>query len=97
MAKVSHKEGGHDPMAVDERVREDKEEEESDDDDEEEGWITPENLKEVYEEMGGVVDEMPQSLATGCITTDFAMQVRREHIGSQYSTQNMRHAIFVFW
>ena len=51
----------------------DDEEEEEDDDDE--GWITPENFQQVCEEMGGVMEELPQSLAVGCITTDFAMQV----------------------
>lgn len=40
-----------------------------------EGWITPENLQQVCEEMGGVLEELTQSLAVGCITTDFAMQV----------------------
>ena len=47
-----------------------------DDDDDDEGWITPENLRQVCEEMGGVLDELPQSLPVGCITTDFAMQVQ---------------------
>ena len=49
------------------------EEEEEEEDDE--GWITPENFQQVCEEMGGVTEELPQSLAVGCITTDFAMQV----------------------
>lgn len=48
------------------------EEEDSDD----EGWITPENFQQACEYMGGVQEELPQSLAVGCITTDFAMQVR---------------------
>lgn len=47
------------------------EEEDSDD----EGWITPENFQQACEYMGGVQEEIPQSLAVGCITTDFAMQV----------------------
>ena len=50
------------------------EKEEEDEDEDNEGWITPENLQQVCEEMGGVLDEVPQSLAVGCITTDFAMQ-----------------------
>lgn len=48
-----------------------EEEEDSDD----EGWITPENFQQACETMGGVLEEVPQSLAVGCITTDFAMQV----------------------
>ena len=48
-------------------------EEEADSDNE--GWITPGNLRRVCEEMGGVMEELSQSLAVGCVTTDFAMQV----------------------
>ena len=48
-------------------------EEEEDDD---EGWITPENFQQACEEMGGVTEDLPQSLAVGCVTTDFAMQVK---------------------
>ena len=55
-----------------EGIEEEKEEEEGEDDDE--GWITPENLRKVCEEMGGVLDKEAQSLPVGCITTDYAMQ-----------------------
>lgn len=54
------------------QTRSDKDEEVDSD---EEGWITPENFQQACEEMGGVMEELPQSLAVGCITTDFAMQV----------------------
>lgn len=49
--------------------------EEEEDDSDDEGWITPENFQQACESMGGVLEEEPQSLAVGCITTDFAMQV----------------------
>ena len=48
------------------------------DDDDDEGWITPENLQQVCEEMGSVLDDVPQLLSVGCITTDFAMQARND-------------------
>ncbi len=53
------------------------EEEEEEEGEEEEGWITPENFQEVCEAMGGVLEVEPQEIAVGCVTTDFAMQVRR--------------------
>ena len=46
------------------------------DSDDDEGWITPENFHEVCVEMGGALEEQPMGIAVGCITTDFAMQVR---------------------
>lgn len=46
------------------------------DSDDDEGWITPENFHEVCTEMGGALEEQPMGIAVGCITTDFAMQVR---------------------
>ena len=49
--------------------------EEREEEEDEDGWITPDNLQQVCEEMGGVLDEIPESLSVGCITTDFAMQV----------------------
>ena len=62
-------------------VRHENEEQSDDDSDEdndedEEGWITPDNLQQACEEMGGVLEEEPKGIAVGCITTDFAMQVR---------------------
>ena len=48
---------------------------EGDSDDSDEGWITPENLHEACEVMGGALTEEPNDIAVGCITTDFAMQV----------------------
>ena len=39
------------------------------------GWITPENLQQACEEMGGATEVKPVGIAVGCITTDFAMQV----------------------
>lgn len=68
------------PEIVKENSCEPPEEEENSD---EEGWITPENFQQACEAMGGVLEEVPQSLAVGCITTDFAMQV---NIHTQCST-----------
>lgn len=48
-------------------------EELSDSDDE--GWVTPENIHEVCEKMGGVMEEQPEKVTVGCITTDYSMQV----------------------
>ena len=53
-----------------------EEEVDEDSDDDEEGWITPENFQQVCEEMGGALEVEPKGIAVGCITTDFAMQVR---------------------
>lgn len=45
------------------------------DSDDEDGWITPDNLTQACEEMGGVLEEAAKGLAVACVTTDFAMQV----------------------
>ena len=47
----------------------------NDGDSDEEGWITPENIQEVCEQMGGAEEVESSGIAVGCITTDFAMQV----------------------
>lgn len=48
---------------------------EDDNDDDDDGWITPSNIKNVKEKMG-MGDTEKASVTVGCITTDFAMQVR---------------------
>ena len=50
-------------------------EEEEEDDDDDVGWITPENLADACEEMGGVMEEEVRGLSVACVTTDFAVQV----------------------
>jgi len=45
------------------------------DEDDDVGWITPENLVEACEEMGGVLEEEVRGLSVACVTMDFAMQV----------------------
>ena len=50
--------------------------ESSEEEEEEEGWITPDNLQRVCEQMGGLLEEEPKGIAVGCLTSDFAMQVR---------------------
>ena len=67
--------------------REDSEEEEDaeGDDDDDEGWITPSNIKEVKRQMGIGVAETEQSrVSVACLTTDFAMQVKRRVLWSQW-------------
>lgn len=45
----------------------------SDDDD---GWITPDNIKQVKSQMGKqTLVAVPANVTVGCLTTDFAMQV----------------------
>lgn len=60
------------------------EEEEDDDDDEEDniGWITPQNISQVREQMVGSGETNLEGIKVGCMTTDFAMQVRRQRIQS---------------
>ena len=60
---------GMDKSSEEEGSQEEEEEEE-------EGWITPDNLQRVCEQMGGVLEEEPKGIAVGCLTSDFAMQVR---------------------
>lgn len=38
------------------------------------GWITPSNIRRVQQELGQCT--VPQDVRVGCVTTDFAMQVR---------------------
>ena len=58
----------------DEEIVEEDDDEELSGSDEEE-WITPENIHEMCEKMGGVMEEQPENIAVGCITTDYSMQV----------------------
>ena len=48
------------------------------DDGDDEGWITPGNISKVKKEMGfDDVDQSPVDAKSGCLTTDFAMQVTK--------------------
>lgn len=50
-------------------------EEDNDDDDDDNGWITPDNIKHIKNQMGkGTLDALPANVTVGCLTTDFAMQ-----------------------
>ncbi|XP_031564001.1 RNA-binding protein NOB1-like [Actinia tenebrosa] len=41
----------------------------------EEGWITPENIRAIQDEMGhNRLDASPANVEVGCLTTDFSMQ-----------------------
>lgn len=53
---------------------EEEEEQEDEDDDDGGGWITPSNIKQVQLDVGN--GEAPADVKVGCMTTDFAMQVR---------------------
>ncbi|KAM8947407.1 RNA-binding protein NOB1 isoform 2-T2 [Pelodytes ibericus] len=48
------------------------EEEEEEDEDDDAGWITPNNIKQICQDIG--VREAPVDVVVGCLTTDFAMQ-----------------------
>nr|XP_054770430.1 LOW QUALITY PROTEIN: RNA-binding protein NOB1-like [Lytechinus pictus] len=48
--------------------------EEEDEDDDEMGWITPQNISQVREQMGGSGETSLEGIRVGCMTTDFAMQ-----------------------
>lgn len=55
-------------------LEEEEEEEEDDDDDDGGGWITPSNIRHVkMESPDGAVSA---NVRVGCLTTDFAMQVK---------------------
>ena len=48
-----------------------------DDDDDDDGWITPENINQVKADYGvSETQSRPTDIAVGCLTTDFAMQVK---------------------
>lgn len=53
---------------------EDSEDGNEDSDGESGGWITPRNIQRVRQELGQCT--IPQDVRVGCVTTDFAMQVR---------------------
>ena len=57
---------------VDPEVDDDYDEEEEDDD---VGWITPQNISQVRQQMGGGDEASLEGIKVGCMTTDFAMQV----------------------
>lgn len=49
-----------------------------DDDDDDDGWITPDNISRIKGQMGkGPLDAVPANVTVGCLTTDFAMQVKK--------------------
>ena len=51
-----------------------------DDDDDDDGWITPENIVKVCNELGGGMEESPAGVSVCCVTADYAMQVRCDSI-----------------
>ncbi len=56
---------------------EDSEGSPSDESDDEDTWITPANYQTACEKMGGALETSLNGIAVGCVTTDYAMQVRR--------------------
>ena len=73
------------PSEEEEGSQEGEEEEEED----EEGWITPDNLQRVCEQMGGLLEEEPKAVAVGCLTSDFAMQVRVTCFTTEVNNKNL--------
>ena len=46
-------------------------------DDDDDGWITPANISHIKNQMGkGTLDAIPANVTVGCLTTDFAVQVK---------------------
>ena len=54
---------------------EDGDNDDDDDDDDDDGWITPGNIQELKKSMG-MPEAQKADVSVGCLTTDFAMQVR---------------------
>lgn len=73
------KDGKIDDVNSFETYRENKEndEEEESEEDDDEGWITPSNIVEVKRSMGVETALETDVVPVGCLTTDFAMQVRQ--------------------
>ena len=61
----------------------DDSEEDTDDDEDEDGWITPSNIREVCRAMGDLNMDKA-TVAVGCLTTDFAMQVCTSEVSETY-------------
>lgn len=68
---------------VEEAIEDDDDEEEDDDDDD--GWITPDNIKSIKQDLAG--GKEAANVTVGCLTTDFAMQV----------TQSFQSIQFLYW
>lgn len=67
---------------------EEDEPEDQDQDDDGGGWITPSNIKQV--KMDSADWTAPADVTVGCLTTDFAMQVRdAPQLGSASCEQNV--------
>lgn len=92
---VPTSEGQSDTSAqLDRSEGEDKEnqpESEGDEDDDGGGWITPSNIGQV--KMDSTDWTAPADVKVGCVTTDFAMQVRRK---SQFVLEYLLH-VLISW
>lgn len=65
--------GSRENDGIDEVGGNDPDDDENEDDDD--GWITPNNISCVKDEMRkGTLDAVPANVTVGCLTTDFAMQ-----------------------
>lgn len=66
---------GEDELGSENEEDYDHENGEEDNDDDDNGWITPDNIKHIKNQMGkGTLDALPANVTVGCLTTDFAMQ-----------------------
>lgn len=58
----------------------------------EEGWITPENIQAIQDEMGhNRLDALPANVEVGCLTTDFSMQVGTSNMSG--TVDPMKHVL----
>lgn len=71
--------------------KENQPESEGDEDDDGGGWITPSNIGQV--KMDSTDWMAPADVKVGCVTTDFAMQVRRK---SQFVDEYLPH-VLISW
>lgn len=51
---------------------------EKEDEDDGGGWITPSNIKQIQMDAGEW--RLSENVTVGCVTTDFAMQVRKVYV-----------------
>lgn len=64
---------------------------------EEDGWITPQNIQAIRDEMGDLgMDAVPADVEVGCLTTDFAMQVSLLKCKLKNKSQQSRPSFFSF-
>ena len=62
---------------IDDYDNDDADDDDSDDSDDNGDWISPSNISQVKADLGVIEHEVkPSNVLVGCLTTDFAMQVK---------------------